>query len=211
MSALADAKRSRSAARGWVTRVSNQLKELISKDKELIDINELKDALDNFNSRLSTLEEKQTAVEVCLPEDGLDADLDEAAEFLKLHRSVRVSACKCLHELNKDGDDSSTSSREATAKLPKLVINKFSGNPTEFQSFWDQFEAIVDSSDLPDVTKFTYLQSLLVGDAKSAITGLTLTSKNYKLACDLLKDRFLNKQLIIFTHIQNLMNGSLPA
>ena len=41
------------------------------------------------------------------------------------------------------------------AKLPKLVIAKFKGIPTDWLRFWDQFTAKMDSADAPQVTKFS--------------------------------------------------------
>ena len=41
------------------------------------------------------------------------------------------------------------------AKLPKLVITKFKGTPTDWLWFWDQFTAEIDSADVPQVTKFS--------------------------------------------------------
>ena len=48
------------------------------------------------------------------------------------------------------------------AKLPKTEIPKFNGKPIEWQSFWDQFYAAVDSkTNIPDVVKFSYLKGVL--------------------------------------------------
>ena len=41
------------------------------------------------------------------------------------------------------------------AKLPKLVITKFKGTPTDWLRFWDQFTAEIDSADAPQFTKFS--------------------------------------------------------
>ena len=41
------------------------------------------------------------------------------------------------------------------AKLPKLVVTKFKGTPTDWLWFWDQFAAEIDSADVPQVTKFS--------------------------------------------------------
>ena len=60
----------------------------------------------------------------------------------------------------------------------------------------------VHDTDLPVVSKFTYLMSLLEGDPKQAIHGLYLTADHYAIACKILKDRFAQKETIIFTHIQ---------
>ena len=81
----------------------------------------------------------------------------------------------------------------------------------EWQTFWDQFSATVDSTDLPVVSKFTYVRSLLDGEAKQAIEGLSITNGHYKTACSILKERYGRKERIIFTHIQELLNISIPS
>ena len=50
-----------------------------------------------------------------------------------------------------------------------------------------------------------YLKSLVEGPAASAIKGLPLTSANYKIARDILEQRYGNKQLIISAHMDNLL------
>ena len=92
------------------------------------------------------------------------------------------------------------------ARLPTLELPKFSGDHTGWQPFWDKFKAVIDNSDLATVTKFTYLQSLLKGEASAAISGLALTEANYVTACDILQQRFGRKERIVFGHIQELLN-----
>lgn len=52
--------------------------------------------------------------------------------------------------------------------------------------------------------KFTHLRSLLEGAAQSTIAGLQLTSANFPVAIDLLKERFTKKQMIINSHMDSL-------
>ena len=68
-----------------------------------------------------------------------------------------------------------------------------------------QFQATIDDSELHDVTKFTSLKGLLEGEAKNLIDGLSLTQENYNNAVSLLKERYGRKELVIFTHIQGLL------
>ena len=66
------------------------------------------------------------------------------------------------------------------AKLPKIEIPKFNGKPIEWQSFWDQFSAAVDSkTNIPDVVKFSYLKGVLSKDVQESIRGLLITNENY--------------------------------
>ena len=57
-----------------------------------------------------------------------------------------------------------------------------------------------------DVDKFNYLRSLLERTAYEAISGLTLSSANYREAIDVLHKRFGNKQLIISKHMETLLS-----
>ncbi len=92
------------------------------------------------------------------------------------------------------------------AKLPKLSLKKFTGNPTDWQSFYDSYTAAVHSNDtLSKVDKFNYLKTLLEGPAASAIAGFSLTEENYETALKLLKDRYANPQVIVSSHVDALL------
>ncbi len=71
--------------------------------------------------------------------------------------------------------------------------------------------SIVHQSDMPTISKFTYLLSLLKGEASCAITGLALTEANYEAARDLLCSRFGRKEQILFGHNQGLLNQTFPG
>ncbi len=108
---------------------------------------------------------------------------------------------------NKPPHSAGSNSSANVAKLPKLSLPSFSGNPLEFQSFWETFTASVDSNkSLDDILKFTYLKTALKGHASSAIKGLSLTSANYKEAIEILKKRFGNTQLLINSNMEKIMN-----
>ena len=103
-----------------------------------------------------------------------------------------------------------TSTPIVKAKLPKLTLRKFSGDPKSWQLFWDSFEAAVhNNSSLSKIDKFNYLKSLVEGNAASAIDGFALIADNYESAVKLLKDRFADPQIIISSHMEELLN--LPA
>ncbi|XP_064108040.1 uncharacterized protein LOC135216590 [Macrobrachium nipponense] len=175
---------------------------------------ELKAVIENFDIRLAKLDEVQSEIEVELESDLLDDDLDKAFKFRTTSLIPRIKAAEKLLELDKKGDDDSSTtngSSGAQVKLPKLELPKFKGEVTEWQSFWDQFSCHVDNSDIPVISKFSYLASLLEGEAKSVISGLSHTSVNYKIACDLLKERFGRPERMIFAHVQALLNGKVPV
>ena len=95
-------------------------------------------------------------------------------------------------------------------KLPKLTLKEFSGDPANWQTFWDCFEtAIYKNEELSDVDKFNYLKGCLRGSAASAIDGISLTNDNFKVAVSILKDRFANPQLLISSYMDSLLK--LPS
>ena len=95
-------------------------------------------------------------------------------------------------------------------KLPKLQLPRFTGEVTEFQTFWDSFESAVHkNSELSTIDKFNYLKTVVEGPAADTIQGLTLTEVNYSAAIELLKERFGKKQQIISAHMEELLK--LPS
>ena len=125
-------------------------------------------------------------------------------------RATKMMAARLPARAPSEQDPVSVVSAAVEAKLPKLELPTFSGDVTEWTSFWEQFQAVVHVSELPDITKFSYLRSLLKGETKAAVQGLLLTTVHYKIACDLLRDRFGRPEGIIFSHIQELLNITVP-
>ena len=77
------------------------------------------------------------------------------------------------------------------SKLSKLYLPKLKGDITKFIAFWDSFKSSVDDNrDISIVDKFSYLYSLLEGEALRAVQGLPLIAENCKIAVDTLHDRF---------------------
>lgn len=168
-------RKSRTAARGWVSRASKALQETLTNPK--VTRLELQDAVDDFDKRLATLDEVQSLLELELnDEQELENEIEYAYNFRKEVRVSRIQATQKLLDLEECEKPSKEGSSTETVllsnvKLPKLELPRFSGELTEWQAFWDRFVALVDESDIPVISKFCYLQSLLDGEAKSVIQG----------------------------------------
>ena len=91
------------------------------------------------------------------------------------------------------------------ARLPKLNLTKYYGDPKKFQEFFEQFQSAIGNSSLSGVEKFIYLRNLLCGDAARSIDGLAATEKNYESALEILRSRFGDRQVIINLHMNELM------
>lgn len=190
-------KRKRTAARGWATRATASLDTLI-RGKDISKIM-LQDGIDEVDKRLHALDFVQAEYELSLDEKDIDAEVGDAADFRDGVRKVRIKASERLQELLDMAagpvadTDSVASEGEAKvqAKLPKLTLPTFSGKILEWTSFWDQYVAIIDQSEMAVINKFAYLKSLLVDEAADAISGLTLSEDNYTTACDILRTRLV--------------------
>ena len=66
--------------------------------------------------------------------------------------------------------------KSASIKLPKLVLQKFSGKPHFWQRFWDAFKRNIHKNKaLEPIDKFNYLIGLLHGPAATAVEGFEVT------------------------------------
>ena len=122
-----------------------------------------------------------------------------------------ASRLKEISAHDKDKDSTDSEALSVQAKLPKLELPRFNGKITQWQSFWDQFSSHIDDTDLPIISKLTYLLSLLDGPAKDAVDGLPHTSASYKTVIDLLKERFGKPGCIIHAHVQALLSLQVPV
>ena len=127
---------------------------------------------------------------------------------------VEIESVLSRKEKAESGSDSASPNPTATnaasgnkhAKLPRLTLKSFLGDPGEWLTFWDSFESAVhENPELQNIDKFNYLKSLLGVSAAATIAGLPLTNDNYTAAIELLTKRFGNKQVIISSHMDRLL------
>ena len=199
--------RARTKSRGYLNRSSKTIADLIDKDE--VTITEISNALKEFTTYLDNVTETQNLIEDNIEESELEETIEEAFSYKQGHLTIKNKAEILLTKLesktNVSLDNDVKHVSKVQANLPKLEIQKFSGNYLEFQTFYGKFTAVIDHSDLPPISKFTYLQSLLTGDALASIKGLSVTEENYPVAKSIIEKRFGRKERIIFTHIQKLL------
>ena len=228
MEDLSRLRRKRAAHRTYV------LKTLKSVDDLLQDYNaskkgKLKAFRDVLNDKLGVLSELNTSILDQVEDDEIDKEIEETSDLkgdiqeriVNIELVIRSDSSSSENEDDggslyaaisvSSSNKSSAKKKDAkqiaqTVKLPKLVIKKFGGNHAEYQSFWDSFDAAIHSNEsLNDIEKLNYLRSYLEGPAAATITGLALTKENYKIAVDLLRERYGNKQVIISSHMDSLL------
>ena len=186
-----------------------------------------REKLESFKVTLKDKKEVLKSIDETILEFTKDEDINneiiEASDIGESINRVCVKINNALNPVNNAASLSSSNTESATisspantstptikAKLPKLTLRKFSGDPKSWQSFWDSFEAAGhNNSGVSKIDKFNYLKSLVEGNAASAIDSFALTADNYESAVKLLKDRFADPQIIISSHMEELLN--LPA
>ena len=100
----------------------------------------------------------------------------------------------------------SSSNMEAVRpRLRKLTLRRFDRDPKNWMEFLDSFEGLVQSTQQhSDREKFKYPRDSLEGKAKHSIAAFGLTEANYKVALQMLKDRFGREEEISRVHYEEL-------
>ena len=201
----------RGAYRGHCTRAVKAANEIM--ESYLPNLDALEDVFEGLSSRMERLSLQNQKIELAVPEDKIEEKIAQTLEYTDDLMGQRSKIAKFLRdakaqvkqkqEENKSASFKSTTKKEAIhVKLPKITLKSFSGNPLEWLSFWDSFQASVDkNSDISGVDKMNYL----CGEAARVIQGLPLSESNYKRAVDLLKERFGQKQVLINAHMDALL------
>ena len=88
-------------------------------------------------------------------------------------------------------DSTPSSVHHNASRLPKLTLPTFNGDPLQWETFWDSFDAAVNSNTgLTNVQKFNYLRAQVHGEAARVIAGFPFTNINYTQSTSLLKEHF---------------------
>ena len=213
----------RSGFRVYVRKVISMVNELLEDDGVENIRPKLESHRINLEKQQREIEPLNQAIAQLLEADAIEKEILDRCEFetsLQETISLISSYLSTSKESKSSADETmstflSVSQHEAPkitskasnkAKLPKLTLPRFAGDPTKWTTFWDSFSSAIHSSEeLNEVDKFQYLKSLLEGSAAETISGLPLTSSNYSHAVDLLAKRYGSKQVIISKHIEELM------
>ena len=122
----------------------------------------------------------------------------------------RIRSISAITTTDVRDSDTHTPPTHSRVKQPKLQLHSFSGNLTQWTSYWDSYQtAIHNNEQRTDIEKFNYLNSLLESSAREAISGFSLTAANYREAISLLKKRFGVKQHVVDKHLEELFNIEL--
>lgn len=163
---------------------------------------------DDFN-------EIQTAIELM---DASENQLQERDDFDNKYFSL-ISVTKQIIKDNEQGAASIAaqpisqnmpmnavqSAPQVSCQLPPISLPLFDGSYDKWSNFFDIYSSLIhNNSNLAQVQKFHYLQSVLRGEALKIIDSLEISDQNYLVAIELLKNRFENKKHAIRTHLKHI-------
>ena len=199
---LAQLKQSRGAHRGVLTRRATAIRQAGGA------LEDVQATLEFLIDRRKMLTELDSQIQQLIEEDDeLEADVDEAADvFLAAERAVKWCQARIMQlQPPSPSAAAAPSSGSLTTKLPKLTFPSFSGEYTQWVSFWDQFTTLVDNKrDMFNVEKLSYLKLALKGDAAQIVSSLLVTDTNYDIAKRKLEERYNNKRSIVKAHLASI-------
>eukprot|EP00795_Rhopilema_esculentum_P006856 gene6856-12454_t len=213
--AVSKRKRVRAGYRAYVTKLITDAKTL-SDEEPFAEVraDQLKFLL---KERVTLLRKIDEEIFDLIPEDEIEREVIESEEIQSHIYSVIFELDSRQRNLVEPAPTASIvqplPSQPSTSQyaadmpnLPKLHLPKFYGDPKKWQEWWDSYEIIHGNPNLSDINKFRHLRTLLEGPAATAVSGIQTTSLNYSEAIAILKDRFANKQIIINSHMESLLN-----
>ena len=155
-----------------------------------------------LNECIQRLKAEQRQKE-CAQEQENKRLLDEEnyARQQAFERELLKQKLQFKHEIKE-----SAATKSSSAKLPKLVITHFNGSYRDWLQFWGQFYASIDSTDISDVMKFSYLKELVEPKIRTCIDGLPFTTEGYKEAKKILQTKYGNTSEIVNSYVEEIMN-----
>ncbi|KRX34809.1 hypothetical protein T05_137, partial [Trichinella murrelli] len=151
--------------------------------EQLLEVSEIAESIDTLTDERETLSDE-------LMELRMKADHDSGIQIKEDPETKEIER-----------------STPSNVRLPKLEIRKYNGDPHDWQRFHEEFSnSIHTNKNLSTIEKFSYLRSLLIGNAAAAIEGLPLNVANYDAAMTILSDSFGRKEIIIEEHMKELQN-----
>lgn len=188
--------------------------ESITSDSDSLAVQQLESRLDlirPLSDKYADLYNQATSLSIISDDIMSFAEVEEeyfvlvskASLILKNHQ-IKQESHSSSNNLNVSNNNATTTG--SNVKLPVLNLPTFSGSYSEWNGFSESFKALIaDNSKLSDVEKFFYLQDCLKGSAKDILQGLSATSSNYHIAMRMLEERYNNEKLIIFSHLESIL------
>ena len=162
-----------------------------------------------MQAELESLEDDPTHPATCTEyEDKYYAAYGKAMTLLKESSQIIVSNQPTASTSSLSNARENSSIFQTSKKsLPRVNLPSFSGSYESWLGFHDLFKSLVDDDkDIPEIEKLYHLKGCLKDEAAEVLASIELSSENYKVAWDLLKERYDNRKIIRQTHVKAILN-----
>jgi len=99
-----------------------------------------------------------------------------------------------------------TNARSTSAKLTKLKITPFKGTPTDWVRFENTFVTQIHNKPISDEEKFGYLLEMVSPKVRERISNVKTSTVRYKTAWERLEMEFGQTKLVVYAHIDEIIN-----
>lgn len=140
-------------------------------------------------------------------------DSDHVADDISQASSITMSINSLIKKILRSipSVQTTTSSSANSVKLPHIKLVRFSGDPLNWNKFWDLFKSSIhDRTDISSAAKFHYLITQLDGEASRLLSGFDNTSDEYIAAVDLLSETYGKKKTLIQARLHALFDIPTP-
>ncbi|CAG9137863.1 unnamed protein product [Plutella xylostella] len=211
--------RKRSSIKGRLTVFKDYLaviSQIPTTDLQKADVKELSLRLQKLESLFSDFDALQIEIEV------LSNDEEQSKERYSIENRFYslISSAQIIIESSNQGDDIFVNAKKTSQhgsecsyqpnnhiQLPIIKLPTFNGDYLKWLEFRDTFDSLINQNEsIPDINKFHYLKSSLQDSALVAVKSIEVTSVNYKVAWQLLKDRYNNEKILINNHLKSLFS-----
>ena len=110
---MEEAKKARKLARFWLTKHTTTLQSAL--DTTTTTATELRALTDEFNKKVSRLDDAQRTLEVLIPDEELEAHVEEAEQYLSERNKVKYLTIDKIESLSDQGADDNSSIRSAAS------------------------------------------------------------------------------------------------
>ena len=174
---------------------------------DLFQVEVYEEKLEELYTKTDTL--YTTILELCDPNDAPTQEQERTDLLEKVMEGI-VGLRRIKKQLSPQQQQSqqhqAPTGSSLTTNLPKLDIQKFSGDSFRWRTFKDLFEATVHSATIAPAQKLQHLKTLVEGQALDAILGIPVTDSNYPIAWKILCDRYDDVNFLRTTYLNTLFN-----
>ncbi|XP_068213371.1 uncharacterized protein [Palaemon carinicauda] len=201
--------RSRGGYNGVITKWINRIDSAIAAGN----VNTLSSIKDLIMKQMKTVHDLNEKILALTTEEDRMKEVEEQAEYEVV---IGEHWCKLINAITAISGNGSPGNPPTTPKtnvrLPKLDLPHFTGDVLEWNSFWELYNVSVHKrGDLELIQKFSYLQSLLTGNALKLISRFKLEAANYSQAIFLLQATYGKKDEIKRVLVRRILEMESPS